>query len=109
MRERLDLGQVQSELKSCPEWAVAPDQLSITRNFVFSSFAEAFGFMTEVAIIAEKMDHHPEWTNVWRKVSVTLTTHSVKGLTNPDFDLAKAMDSGSKASSIKPALRKILV
>ena len=102
MRERLDLGHVQSELKSCPDWVAAPDHLSISRNFVFSSFAEAFGFMTEVAIIAEKMDHHPEWTNVWRKVSVTLTTHSAKGLTNLDFELAKAMDTLSKKRAVLP-------
>ncbi len=58
--------------------------------------------MTEVAIIAEKMDHHPEWTNVWRKVSVTLTTHSAKGLTNLDFGLAKAMDTLSKKRAVLP-------
>ena len=102
MRDKLDLGHVQSGLESCSGWTLAPDQLSISRNFAFSSFAEAFGFMTEAAIIAEKMDHHPEWTNVWRKVSVTLTTHSAKGLTELDFVLAKAMNEIAKKRLVLP-------
>ena len=96
MRERLSPAEIQSRLETCTGWALADDGLSIGRNFVFVSFPEAFGFMAEAALHAEKIDHHPEWTNVWRKVSVTLTTHSAKGLTELDFALAKAMNDIAK-------------
>jgi 4a-hydroxytetrahydrobiopterin dehydratase len=96
MRDRLDKTDIETHLKNCTGWALAPDGVSIGRNFVFESFPEAFGFMTEAALHAEKIDHHPEWTNVWRKVSVTLTTHSAKGLTALDFDLAKTMNDIAK-------------
>jgi 4a-hydroxytetrahydrobiopterin dehydratase len=96
MRERLSTVEIRSQLETCTGWALAGDGLSIARNFVFESFSEAFGFMAEAALHAEKMDHHPEWTNVWRKVSVTLTTHSAKGLTELDFALAKAMNDIAK-------------
>ena len=102
MRDRLDPASISAKLETCAGWLLAPDGLSITRNFVFSSFAEAFGFMAEAAIVAEKIDHHPEWTNVWRKVTVTLTTHSAKGLTELDFSLAKAMNEISKKRLVLP-------
>jgi 4a-hydroxytetrahydrobiopterin dehydratase len=78
------------------DWTLAADQLAISREFIFRSFAEAFGFMTEAALVAEKIDHHPEWSNNWRKVLVKLTTHSAKGLTALDFQLAKAMEEIGK-------------
>src|ERR1700712_1773627 len=96
MRERLSTAEIQSKLEICTAWVLAGDEFSIARNFVFESFSEAFGFMAEAALQAEKMDHHPEWTNVWRKVSVTLTTHSAKGLTELDFALAQAMNDIAK-------------
>lgn len=102
MRAKLTKAGIQKKLESTPGWKVASNGLSISRNFTFSSFAEAFGFMTEVAIIAEKLDHHPEWTNVWRKVLVTLTTHSAKGLTKLDFDLAAAMNEIAKKRLLLP-------
>jgi len=63
------------------------------RKFVFKDFNAAFGFMARVALMAEKMDHHPEWSNVYRTVDVTLSTHDAGGLTEKDIALAKAMDS----------------
>ncbi len=65
---------------------------AITRTFTFADFSEAFGFMTRVALVAEKMDHHPEWSNVYKTVTVILSTHEAGGLTARDVDLATAMD-----------------
>ena len=70
----------------------SPDDQAITREFEFPDFARAMAFMTAVAVRADRMDHHPEWSNVYRKVSVRLTTHSAHGLTRLDFELAAYMD-----------------
>ena len=72
-------------------WRIEAGKLR--RDFKFSGFVEAFGFMTRVAIVAEKMDHHPEWSNVYNRVSVDLTTHDVGGITELDFALAEQMQS----------------
>ena len=64
---------------------------ALRREFVFADFPEAFAFMTRVALAAEKLDHHPEWTNVWSRVSVALTTHDAGGVTELDFRLAGVM------------------
>jgi 4a-hydroxytetrahydrobiopterin dehydratase len=73
-------------------WSEAADGGAITKTFVFADFNAAFGFMTRVALVAEKMDHHPEWFNVYRTVQVTLTTHDAGGVTDRDVALAEAMD-----------------
>ena len=73
-------------------WQVAADRDAITKTFQFKDFKEAFGWMTQAALAAEKMDHHPEWSNVYKTVEVTLTTHDVGGLSELDVKLAKAMD-----------------
>jgi 4a-hydroxytetrahydrobiopterin dehydratase len=67
------------------------------KSFKFKNFGQAFGFMTEAALIAEKMDHHPEWFNVYSRVDVTLTTHSAGGITDLDVKLAQAMDGIAKS------------
>ena len=67
----------------------------ITKVFVFFDFAEAFGFMTQIAIVADKMDHHPEWYNVYNRVDITLTTHDAGGVTEKDVTLAKAMEKAA--------------
>ena len=74
-------------------WAMVEDRDAIVKSFVFSDFTEAFGWMTQVAIWAEKMDHHPEWSNVYKTVEVTLTTHDVGGLSPLDVKLAAKMDA----------------
>jgi 4a-hydroxytetrahydrobiopterin dehydratase len=102
VREKLSAAGISAQLESCFGWRLAADGLSVSRDFIFSSFAEAFGFMAEAAIVAEKIDHHPEWTNVWRRVSVTLTTHSAKGLTELDFNLARAMNEIAKKRLVSP-------
>ena len=74
-------------------WAYVYGRDAIHKSFKFKDFIEAFGFMTQVALIAEKMDHHPEWTNVYNKLDVTLTTHSAGGVTQKDLTLAQAIDT----------------
>ena len=74
-------------------WARAEGRDAITKSYKFKDFIQAFGFMTKAALIAEKMDHHPEWFNGYNKVDVTLTTHSAGGVTDLDIKLARAMDA----------------
>ena len=73
-------------------WSEVAGRDAITRKFVFKDFSEAFGFMARAALVAEKMDHHPEWFNVYKTVDVTLSTHDAGGLTDRDVKLAEAMD-----------------
>ena len=80
-------------LAALQEWHEVEGRDAITRKFVFKDFNQAFGFMTRVALVAEKMDHHPEWFNVYRTVEVTLSTHDAGGVTEKDIALAKAMDA----------------
>jgi 4a-hydroxytetrahydrobiopterin dehydratase len=75
------------------DWHEVPNRDAISRKFVFKNFNQAFGFMTRVALVAEKMDHHPEWSNVYKTVDVTLSTHDAGGVTDKDIALAKAMDT----------------
>lgn len=76
-----------------PDWKLVNDRDAITRTFTFRDFNEAFGFMSRVALLAERMDHHPEWFNVWNRVEVTLTTHDAKGLSERDVKMATALDA----------------
>ena len=73
-------------------WSEVKDRDAITRTLVFRDFNEAFGFMTRAALVAEKLDHHPEWSNVYKTVTVTLSTHDAGGLTERDIKLAEAMN-----------------
>lgn len=82
--------EIDKFLTDHPDWVQEGDGL--LRTFKFRNFREAFGFMTEVALIAEKKNHHPEWSNVYNRVSVKLTSHDVGGITARDFELAKSMD-----------------
>ncbi|MFB2551390.1 4a-hydroxytetrahydrobiopterin dehydratase [Ensifer soli] len=90
--EKLDAEAIKAGLAARPGWALLTDGQAIRRAFRFASFVEAFGFMTEVALSAEKLDHHPEWTNVYNRVDVTLSTHDAGGLTERDFALAEKID-----------------
>ena len=80
-------------LAKLPLWRLRDDGLAIVRKFKFSDFSEAFGFMTRVAITADKADHHPEWNNVYNRVEITLTTHDAGGLSARDEALATAIDA----------------
>lgn len=79
-------------LAELSDWSLVDDRDAIHRGFRFADFRQAFGFMAQVALLAEKMDHHPEWKNVWNSVDVTLSTHDAGGLTELDLRLARAMD-----------------
>lgn len=76
-----------------PRWSLSRGGLAMERKFEFADFVEAFGFMTRVAIMAEKADHHPEWFNVYNKVEITLTTHDAGGLSQRDAAMASQIDS----------------
>lgn len=93
--DKLERTAIDEKLADFGNWTLADDGKSITRNFKFANFREAFGFMAESALAAEKFDHHPEWFNVYSKVDVTLTTHDAGGVTEQDFRLAKAMDKAA--------------
>jgi len=79
-------------LKALEGWKLVDGRDAIHKTYRFKSFVEAFGFMSRAALIAERMDHHPEWFNVYNRVDVTLSTHDAGGLTQRDIDLATAMD-----------------
>lgn len=85
--ERADL------LPGLPEWALDTARDGIARSFRFKDFSQAFGFMARVALLAEKADHHPEWSNVWNRVDILLTTHDAGGLSMRDIEMAKAIDA----------------
>jgi 4a-hydroxytetrahydrobiopterin dehydratase len=92
MAKKLTIDELRAALKRLPDWSLASDREAITRGFKFVDFDAAFAFMTRCALLAAKMDHHPEWSNVYNKVSVTLATHDAGGVTQKDIDLATAMD-----------------
>jgi 4a-hydroxytetrahydrobiopterin dehydratase len=89
---KLAIEELKGALKRLPDWELAKDREAITRKFQFVDFDAAFAFMTRCALLASKMDHHPEWFNVYNKVDVTLATHDAGGVTQKDIDLAAAMD-----------------
>lgn len=98
-------------LASLPDWQAEAEggetaRDAITRMFVFPDFNRAWGFMSRVALLAEKMDHHPEWRNVYGRVEVTLTTHDAGGLTEKDVRLAQAMDAIAAPLLARTAARK---
>ncbi len=88
-RTPLSPSEIAERLAALPGWACSDGALR--RELLFSDFSEAFAFMTRVALAAEKLDHHPEWTNVWSRVSVALRTHDADGVTELDFRLAEVM------------------
>lgn len=88
----LDEAARETALASLPSWTYLADRGAIRRAFTFADFNEAFGFMSRVALVAEKLNHHPEWSNVYNKVEVSLTTHDAGGLTSLDLTLAGFMD-----------------
>ena len=89
---RLTDAERDEALAALPQWSLRAEGLAIFRTFTFADFSEAFAFMTRVALLAEKTDHHPEWANVWNRVEVTLTTHDAGGLSRRDVDMARAME-----------------
>ena len=92
MVAKLDPQARDGALREIPGWDWDAKRDAITRNYVFGDFSEAFAFMTRVALEAEKADHHPEWSNVYNRVDITLTTHDAGGLSQRDIELATAID-----------------
>ena len=93
--EALEASEIEARLQALDGWTLESGKLH--REFRFADFVEAFGFMTQVALHAEKLDHHPEWSNVYDRVKVDLTTHDAGGITELDFELASRMDAAAAA------------
>ena len=93
MAERLAPEARRHALGGLPGWGELEDRDAIGKTFVFKDFNEAFGFMTRAALVAEKMDYHPEWRNVYKTVEVVLSTHDAGGVTALDLELARAMNA----------------
>ena len=93
MIERLDMAAEAQLLTAHPDWARTADGLGIERTFRFADFVAAFGFMTRVALLAEKGDHHPEWSNIYNRVTIRLTTHDAGGLSVRDAAMAAAIEA----------------
>jgi len=99
MTDRLDVEDV---LKTLPLWSRADDERpAIARRVIFADFNAAFGFMTRVALLADKIDHHPEWSNVYDRVDILLTTHDAGGVTDRDARMARFIDEAAAAMGAK--------
>lgn len=92
MVEKLSAAERARLPQELPDWQLVAGRDAITRRFHFKDFAEAWGFMARVALLAEAQDHHPEWFNVWNRVDITLSTHDAGGLSERDIRLASAID-----------------
>ncbi|GGF30436.1 putative pterin-4-alpha-carbinolamine dehydratase [Aliidongia dinghuensis] len=93
MTAKLTAAERTAALAELTGWTVVPERDAIRKSFKFGDFVGAFGFMTRVALLAEKADHHPEWSNVYNRVEILLTTHDASGLSARDVALAKAIDA----------------
>jgi 4a-hydroxytetrahydrobiopterin dehydratase len=98
-RDRIGADAALPQLKG---WAKAADRDALTKTFRFADFNQAFGFMSRAALLAEKLDHHPEWSNVYNRVEVLLTTHDADGVTELDLAMARFMDAAAEAFGVKP-------
>jgi 4a-hydroxytetrahydrobiopterin dehydratase len=97
---KLSAADVNKRLAELAQWSLRDDKLYC--KFVFADFVEAFGFMSRVALLAERMDHHPEWSNVYNRVEIYLTTHDAGGITERDFDLAQRISRLLAGQVTKP-------
>jgi len=88
--------EITAALKTLPGWARVEGRSAISKRFTFADFSEAWGFMSRLALVAERMNHHPEWSNVWNRVDITLSTHDAGGLSDLDFELAAAAEKLAK-------------
>ena len=99
MMKKLDDAALQALPQTLPAWRLQPERGGlIAREFRFPDFVQAFGFMTRVALLAEKLDHHPEWSNVYGRVSIVLTTHDISGLSTRDLELARLIDQAYEST-----------
>lgn len=93
MAERLDSSKLTQEVQSLDGWQLDDQKISIHKNFKFKDFNQAWAFISRIALLAEKMDHHPEWHNVYNRVSIILTTHDAGGITELDIKMAKKIET----------------
>lgn len=100
--KKLDAEQVAKQLLGLPQWTLNAKVGAITREFVLADFMHAFAFMTQIAIAAEKRNHHPEWSNVYNKVLITWTTHDVDGLSSNDIAMARLCDQAFASYAAAP-------
>ncbi len=91
-RAAMERDEIDRRMAERTDWRLNDDATAMSRLYTFKDFITAFGFMSQCALYAEKIDHHPEWSNVYSRVEVKLTTHSAKGLTELDFSMAAFMD-----------------
>lgn len=96
---KLTEGEIATQLASLPNWTIEGGKLH--REYKFADFVAAFGFMTSAALVAQRMDHHPEWFNVWNQVRVDLMTHDAKGITVLDVQLARSMEELARRQPMK--------
>lgn len=102
-QDLLDPAALQQAVADLPLWQLDATRGALTRQFRFASFAEAFGFMAEIALHAERHDHHPEWSNVYNRVTVTWTSHDVQGVSARDVALARLCDAAAARRLQPPA------
>lgn len=98
MARKLDPAEREAARAELPLWQMLDGRDALSRTIKFKDFSAAFGFMTQVALAAEKLDHHPEWLNVWNRVEITLSTHDAGGLTERDIKLARIIDKLAEKS-----------
>ena len=99
--EKLNQDAIEKALGALDDWRISDDHIGLEKTFQFTDFNAAFGFMTRVALAVDKMDHHPEWSNVYNKVQMRWTTHSEGGISNLDVILAEKCDAFAKSTSLK--------
>ena len=92
MIDKLSDPQIETELKNLDGWKHDQSQNAITKTFKFKNFSQAWGFMSRIALIAEKMDHHPQWSNTYNSVEIALTTHDADGISSRDIKMASAIE-----------------
>lgn len=93
MSRRLSATQVEAVKSRLADWSMNAEGTKLSRSFKFKTFTQAFGFMAQVALLAEKAEHHPDWSNSYNKVEITLSTHDVGGITQKDVDLAEKISA----------------
>jgi 4a-hydroxytetrahydrobiopterin dehydratase len=93
MASRFSPEERTQQLAALPGWRHDAERDAISRQFVFADFVQAFGFMTQLALVAERLNHHPEWRNVWNRVDIVLTTHDADGLSPLDIELARQAET----------------
>ncbi|HYA76453.1 MAG TPA: 4a-hydroxytetrahydrobiopterin dehydratase [Burkholderiaceae bacterium] len=105
MQKKLSAQQVRDRLVEAAHWRHDAEREAIVREFLFTDFGQAFSFMTQVALAAERHDHHPEWANVYNRVNVVWRTHDAGGLTQRDFDMARCTDEAFERFALVPRTR----